>query len=49
MVKITLRDRKAQDEYEEYEIDSTSSAAFISDSNHVAKKIEYGMTFCNKM
>jgi hypothetical protein len=49
MVKITLRDRKTQDEYQEYQIEWTKSAAFISDSNHVAKNLECGITLFNKM
>jgi hypothetical protein len=49
MVKITLRDRKTQDEYPEYQIEWTKSTVFISDSNRVAKKIQCVMTFCNKM
>jgi hypothetical protein len=36
MVKITLRDRKTQDEYPEYQIKWTNSAAYISDSNRMA-------------
>jgi hypothetical protein len=45
MVKIALRNRKTQDEYQEYQIEWTKSAALVSDSNCVAKKIEYEMTF----